>query len=186
MQFKNIEKIHEGKYLTRYDIQYQTETGRTKTYEIISRKHNITSFEQLHDSHIDAVVMILHDSTGQKILLNHEFRMAPGEWAYNFPAGLIDAGEDPAQAAARELFEETGLKLDKIDDIWKESYSAIGFCDEKTVVVTGTASGDFLPSNSDVEEIHAAWYTKEQVRELLKTHRFASRTQCYCKLWAKE
>ena len=36
------------------------------------------------------------------------------------------------------------------------------------------------------EEIEAGWYTKEEVRELLKTAKFAARTQAYCYAWSRE
>ena len=45
--------------------------------------------------------------TGERILLNYEYRLAVGEWVYNYPAGLIDDGETIAEAAVRELKEET-------------------------------------------------------------------------------
>ncbi len=128
--------------------------------------------------------MILHDDSGSKILLNYEFRMAVGEWVYNFPAGLIDRDETPDLAAERELREETGLHLDTISEIWPESYSAVGFSNEKGIVILGTASGTFRQSDSDMEEIRANWYTKAQVRELLQCKRFAARTQMYCSLWS--
>jgi putative (di)nucleoside polyphosphate hydrolase len=39
----------------------------------------------------------------------HDFK---GAW--QFPQGGIDAGEDPWTAAQRELYEETGIKADKV------------------------------------------------------------------------
>ena len=66
-----------------------------------------------------------------------------------------------------------------------ESYSAVGFSNEKNVCIVGKASGEFKKSTSTVEEIEAGWFTKSQVQELLKTERFAARTQAYCYLWSK-
>lgn len=186
MVFKSIEKKLEAKYITRYDITYETIDKKQKVYEMISRDRNITSFEQLHEREADAVVLIMHDETGEKILLNKEFRLAVGEAVYNFPAGLIDAGEVPEQSAKRELKEETGLDLLEITDRICESYSAIGFSNEKNICIVGVAGGTFAPSTSTVEEIEAAWYTKAEIRELLKDQMFAARTQAYCYLWSKQ
>ena len=185
MKFKQIEKREEGHFITRYNLTYETAGGTEKVYEMISRDRNITGFGELHDRGPDAVVLIMHSEDGGKVLLNREFRLAPGEWVYNFPAGLIDPGESPEQAAARELHEETGLMLVEITDHIGESYSAVGFSNEKNVCVVGIAKGEILGSDSDVEEIEAGWYTKAEIRELLKTARFAARTQAYCYLWSK-
>lgn len=185
MKFKSIKKILEGKFITRYDIEYETASGKIKNYEMISRNRNLNSFEQLHDGKVDAVVMIMHDKENEHILLSREFRMAPGEWVYNFPAGLIDKGEDAASAASRELREETGLHLEHIDEIWLESYSAVGFANEKNICILGTATGEIQPSDSELEEIEAYWYSKAEIRALLKVARFAARTQAYCALWSR-
>ncbi len=101
MQVKKIEKKHEGKFITRYDITYLLNNGEEKVYEIISRDKNITDISQLRKEAPDSVVLIMEDEAGERILLNKEFRMSIGEWIYNFPAGLIDPGEAPAVAAAR-------------------------------------------------------------------------------------
>ena len=65
----------------------------------------------MHNPHTDGVVIIMTDAGGEKILLNKEFRMAVGECVYNFPAGLIDSGETPKEAAARELRKKQDLRL---------------------------------------------------------------------------
>ncbi len=186
MKFRKLEKKEEGQYITRYDLTYETASGEEKIYEMISRDRNITDFDNLHDRGPDAVVLIMHSRDGEKVLLNREFRLAPGDWVYNFPAGLIDSGETPEQAAGRELREETGLVLTEITDRIGESYSAVGFSNEKNVCVVGVAEGEIRESDSEFEEIEAGWYTKAEIRELLATSRFAARTQAYCYLWSKQ
>ena len=184
MKYQGIKKILEGKFITRYDVEYVTAQGHTKTYEIISRNRNIQTLEELQGPKADSVVMILTDESGQRILINREYRMAMARWMYNFPAGLIDPGETPEESARRELWEETGLTLCRIDDVLDNSYSAIGFSNERNICVFGAAKGEFQKSTSDMEEISPGWYTKEEVLKLLKTEAFAARTQAYCYAWA--
>ncbi len=184
MKYQGIKKIHEGKFITRYDVDYLTAEGRTKTYEIISRNKSIHSLEELQNHKADSVVMILTDESRDRILVSREYRMAMAQWIYNFPAGLIDPGETPEQSAKRELWEETGLELVRIDDILDNSYSAIGFSNERNVCVFGVAKGEFRKSTSDAEEILPGWYTREEIKKLLRTEAFAARTQAYCYAWA--
>lgn len=186
MKFKKIEKKEEGEYITRYNITYTTTDHNEKVYEMISRNKDLTTREELTDHPPDSVVLIMHNEDNDRILLNKEFRMACGDFVFNFPAGLIDPGEEFMESARRELKEETGLNLVRINEVLGESFSAIGFSNEKNVCVVGVAEGEFAPSTSSVEEIEAAWYTKAEVRELLKKEYFAARTQSYCYLWSRE
>jgi len=185
MKFISVKKIHSGNFITRYDLEYETVDNKTKIYEMISRKKNLQKLDDIKNAAVDAVVLIIHNKEKDKLLLNKEFRLAVGEWVYNFPAGLIDEGEMPEESAKRELREETGLNLVSIDDIIGESYSAVGFSNEKNVCIVGTAEGEIRESDSTFEEIEAGWYTKEEVKELLKKEKFAARTQAYCYLWSR-
>ena len=184
MKYQGIRKIHEGRFITRYDVDYITTEGNPKTYEIISRNRNIQTLDDLQNKKPNAVVMILTDERGEHILVNREYRMAMAQWIYNFPAGLIDPGERPEESARRELWEETGLRLVRIDDILDNSYSAIGFSNERNICVFGVAEGEFRKSTSDSEEIIPNWFTKEEIKQLLRTEPFAARTQAYCYAWA--
>ena len=184
MDFKGVRKILEGKFITRYDVDYLTAEGHSKTYEIVSRNKSIQTLEDLQNKTPDSVIMILTDESGERILINREYRMAMAQWTYNFPAGLIDPGETPEESAKRELWEETGLDLIRIDDVLDNSYSAVGFSNERNITVFGAARGEFRKSTSDAEEIVPGWYTKEEIRELLRTEAFAARTQAYCYAWA--
>ena len=184
MEYQGIRKVHEGKFITRYDVDYVTAEGNPKTYEIISRNRNIQTLDDLQNRKPNAVVMILTDESGKLILVNREYRMAMAQWIYNFPAGLIDPGESPEESARRELREETGLRIVRIDDVLDNSYSAVGFSNERNVCVFGIAEGEFRKSTSDAEEITPGWYTKEEIKQLLRTEPFAARTQAYCYAWA--
>lgn len=184
MKFIGIEKREEGKHITRYNVTYESVDNRIKVYEMISRKKDLKTREELSSHSADSVVIIMHDETGEKVLLNREFRMPCGDFIYNFPAGLIDSGENFEQSARRELKEETGLDLLEIKDVMHESFSAVGFSNEKNICVVGIAAGEFAPSSSTMEEIEANWFTKEEVRELLQKEYFAARTQAYCYLWS--
>ena len=184
MKYQGIRKVCEGKFITRYDVDYVTAQGNPKTYEIISRNRDIRTLEALQNRTADSVVMIMTDESGERILVNREYRMAMAQWIYNFPAGLIDPGETPAQSARRELWEETGLELVRIDDMLDGSYNAVGFANERSVCVFGAAAGEFRKSTSDAEEIVPGWYTKAEMRDLLRAECFAARTQAYCYAWA--
>ncbi len=186
MELQEIRKVHSGKFVDRYDAVYRTREGNEKIYEMISRNHNLKTLEDLNNPKLDAVVMAIFDESREHIVLDREFRLAAGTWVYNFPAGRIDPGGTPEEAARRELWEETGLELISLDDIIGECYSAIGFSNEKNLAVVGTARGEFRPSTSEYEEIESGWYSKAEVRELLKTQMFAGRTQAFCYCWCNQ
>lgn len=186
MKFESIKKVHEGRFISRYDLTYTTSDNKTKVYEIISRSKELNTVKDIQNQHTDGVVIIMTDKAGERILLNKEFRLAVADYVYNFPAGLIDEGETAIEAAGRELKEETGLDIVSVENVLYDSYSAIGFANETNAVVIGTADGTFGESTSTVEEIEARWYTKSEIKELLKTERFAARTQAYCYMWSKQ
>ncbi len=52
-------------------------------------------------------VAVLVEKNGRVLLVQRANQPFKGLWT--LPAGFVDAGEDPAVAAARECFEETGL-----------------------------------------------------------------------------
>lgn len=59
------------------------------------------------DPKVAAAVLI--DRGGEVLLVRRVNEPQQGKWS--LPAGFIDAGEDPREAAVREVFEETGLQI---------------------------------------------------------------------------
>ena len=58
-------------------------------------------------------VMILARTVEGKWVMTEQYRLGTGKIALEFPAGIIDKGETPEQAAIRELQEECGYGLDE-------------------------------------------------------------------------
>jgi hypothetical protein len=73
----------------------------------------------------------------------------------------------------------------EIRDVMPPSYTAVGLSNEKAVVVLGVAEGTIAPSKETGEEITAAWYTKEELRALLKSETFGSWSQAYAYMWSR-
>ena len=74
-----------------------------------------------------AVVPFLSET---EVLLIRQYRHAAGGMIYEVPAGKLDAGEQPATCAARELEEEVGQRagrLEPLGSIW----TTPGFTDER-------------------------------------------------------
>lgn len=57
----------------------------------------------------DGVVVIPLTEDGHLVVIR-QWRPARNAWTMEFPAGMVEAGETPEQAAERELIEETGLR----------------------------------------------------------------------------
>jgi len=64
-------------------------------------------------------------------VLTREWRAPLGTWCVQFPGGMVDDGEDPMDAAARECWEETGHRVVSIEsDGLQPMALSPGFSDE--------------------------------------------------------
>ncbi len=96
--------------------------------------------------HLDAVAIVPVHHDGTVTLLRH-YRHPLTEEILEIPAGVLDVtGEDPADAARRELAEEVGLAADELTHLTTFANSP-GWTDETTVVylatgLTATAAPD--------------------------------------------
>lgn len=70
-----------------------------------------TSYYRINNP--SGAVILPVTSEGNFILIR-QFRHVLGEYTLEFPAGGLSPKEDPAEAALRELYEETGYKSDEL------------------------------------------------------------------------
>lgn len=79
--------------------------------------------------HPGAVAVVAMDEAAQVVLI-HQYRYPVGRRLWELPAGLLDiAGEDPVEAARRELAEEVGLAA-RDWSVLVDMVSSPGFTDE--------------------------------------------------------
>lgn len=78
--------------------------------------------------HGDVVFIIPVDAEGN-VLLVRQYRKAVEEELLEIPAGNMDPGERPEEAAQRELREETGYKARSLQHM-SSFYTTPGFCNE--------------------------------------------------------
>ncbi len=181
MKLIKMEKVKDGKYLKNYELTYRNKAGKEKTYEIVSRKE-LSGIEDIGQKVSGLSITAVN---GDKLLLLREFRMGVNKIVYNLCAGMLEEGESLEQCIRRELYEETGLQVKRIIDILPASYAAVAISDTKTSIVFVEAEGEFEDHTSDNEWIEAGFYTKEEVRELLKTAEFSSRAQIIAYFFAR-
>lgn len=173
MKLQSIQKVHDGKYLKKYELTYFNKVGKEKKYEIVSRKE-ISGPEDLGRKVSGISIVAFKDD---KMLLLREFRMAINKEIYNLCAGMIEDGETVEECVKRELYEETGLRVKRFIDILPPAFSAVGFSDVQTHIVLVEAEGQIGDHTSVNEEIKAAFYTRQQISEMLKTEEFSARSQ---------
>jgi ADP-ribose pyrophosphatase len=116
--------------------------------------------------HPGSAVMMPVDAEG-RILLERQFRLPARAKLWELPAGRLDPGETPLQAAKRELVEETGYRARK----WKKLvsfWSSPGYVAEKMTIflATGLTEGEAHPMED--ERIECRWFTAEEIDAMIR------------------
>jgi ADP-ribose pyrophosphatase len=117
--------------------------------------------------HRDCVCIVPVDASGN-ILLVKQFRAAVGKTLLEIPAGSIDAGEAPEQAASREMREETGFRPQRLEKLGGY-YASPGYCTE---FMNLFLAKDLVPDGlhaEDTEEIEVVKVSQDKIMGLIKS-----------------
>jgi ADP-ribose pyrophosphatase len=118
--------------------------------------------------HPRSVVLVPVPEPGHVILIR-QYRYAVNRWLWELPAGSVDEGEEPEQAAHRECHEEIGQVPATIVRLGA-LFPTPGYCDEEMLFFR--LSGLSVPAEPAVpdedEDIEPKTFTLADAREMVR------------------
>ena len=156
MKIEFVKKITDYLHLNMFEITYSDTRDRKKIWRFASRNDSPKCVSG-HFETPDAVVIVPFHLEKKKLVIIKEFRVPLGDYQYGFPAGLVDDGETVETSVQRELKEETGLTVTRINKVSPPIYSSSGMTDESISMVyvecTGETSREGNTSSEDIDTI---------------------------------
>jgi ADP-ribose pyrophosphatase len=113
-------------------------------------------------------VVVLPVLPDGRILMIRQYRHAAHQYLWELVAGRIDAGENPRQAAVRELIEETGYRARSFR-VFLDVFPTPGFLEERMFILLadGHTAGEAEPEED--EKIISRAFSFKQLEEMIRT-----------------
>lgn len=172
---KGIKKLTENRFLNLYALDAQFRDGSRAEYYVASRRKSVERLKAVtHDNHPDGVILYgIHGENRDRVVLIRQFRYPINGYVYEFPAGLVEPGEDMLEAGIREMFEETGLEF-RVVGTTRPFYMSVGMTDESCGMVFGYCRGEPTADNQEgTEDIQVVLADRAECRRILKEENVA-------------
>ncbi|WP_254207668.1 NUDIX domain-containing protein [Paenibacillus sp. AK121] len=152
----STQPIFEGKVITVQVDTVELPDGSTGKREIVKHPGAVA-------------VLALHQG---KMLVVDQYRQAMGRCEVEIPAGKLEQGEDPMEAAGRELREETGYTAKSLK-LLHSFYTSPGFADEiiHLYVAEDLERGKMEPDEDEFLELFEV--TLEEAHTLIREGRIS-------------
>jgi len=150
----NSERVYAGRVFNVDRDRVKLPNGRATTVDIVR--------------HSRSVVIIPVPEPGNVILIK-QFRYPVNRFLWELPAGSVDEGETPVDAARRECHEEIGLVPQTIVRL-AALYPTPGYCDEEMIFfrVSGLEKTDEQAHVDEDEDIEPRTFELREAREMVR------------------
>jgi ADP-ribose diphosphatase len=148
------ERVFDGKVFDVDRDRVRMPNGREVTVDVIR--------------HMSSAVLVPIPEPGHVILIR-QYRYAVNRWLWELPAGSVDQGETPEQAARRECHEEIGQVPDTIVRLGS-MFPTPGYCDEEMFFfrVSGLTTPEETAELDEDEDIEVQVFTLKEAREMVR------------------
>ena len=177
-RIKGVKRLTENRFLNLYELDARQRDGKAIRYYVASRAKGTEDLKSVSGHRrADGVIMYgVYGEEKDQIVLIRQYRYPLGDYIYEFPAGLVEPGEDVREAGIREMFEETGMTFTPREggDFERPFFTTVGMTDESCAMVFGYCSG--TPSNEHqeaAEDIQVVLADRAECRRILKEENVA-------------
>ena len=173
-----VKRQTNNRFLNLYELDAVFRDGSRAPYYVASRRKDVDSIKAVtHDNHADGVILYgVYGEEKDRVVLIRQFRYPINGYVYEFPAGLVEPGEDMLDAGVREMQEETGLEFRPVDAgaYSRPFFTTIGMTDESCGTVYGYCSGTpSVAGQEGTEDIQVVLADREECKRILREENVA-------------
>lgn len=147
------------------EIVYQGPVFGVRRDEVLEPGGLRTTREVITHPGSVVVLPVLRD---KRIVLIRQYRHATRQFMWELVAGRIDSGENPRQAGARELIEETGYRANRFR-VFLDVFPTPGFVEERMYILLaeGLTLGEAEPEED--ERITMKAFTQRELEKMMRS-----------------
>ena len=177
-EIKSIQQKTHNRYLNYYELEAVHRDGSVSPYYMASRAKDANHLKAVtRENKPDGVILYgVYGEAKDRVVLIRQYRYPLRDYVYEFPAGLVEEGEEMAAAGIREMYEETGLTFTPVDasSYSRPFFTTIGMTDESCGTVFGYCSGEPTSAHEEAsEEIQVILADRAEARRILREENVA-------------
>ena len=175
---QNIQQKTHNRFLNYYELEAVHRDGSVSPYYMTSRAKDASQLKAVtHQNRPDGVIIYgVYGEEQDRVVLIRQYRYPLGDYVYEFPAGLVEEGEEMGAAGVREMYEETGLTFTPVDAgcYSRPFFTTVGMTDESCGMVYGYCSGTPTSIHEEAsEEIQVILADRGEAKRILREENVA-------------
>lgn len=168
----SIRQVTHNRFLNHFELEAIHRDGNVSPYYVASRAKDVSELKAVTKKNFpDGVILYgVYGEQKDRVVLIRQYRYPIGGYVYEFPAGLVEPGEQMLDAAIREMQEETGLTFTPVESgsYSRPFFTTVGMTDESCGMVFGYCTGIPTSANQESsEEIQVVLADRAECKRIL-------------------